>query len=173
MTLWRTEWRNWVNRTIYNHQKSPHQSVINFGPEPRETWSSREILPKDLKLSHQLMQKKHIFKLPRLIITTTKVFFFSLNTRKMTQSDYAAMILLWHVNYRDTQMWFHNFSTAVSAQHTTHASILFQNIKSHIFLLNLLASFQVQIWLNKTKPVTRCLQSGKKTNIKVRQSTDS
>lgn len=133
MTLWRTEWRNWVNRTIHNHQKSPHQSVINFRPEPRETWSSREILPKDLKLSHQLMQKKHRFKLPRLIITTTNVFLFSLNTRKMTQSDYAAMILLWHVNYRDTQMWFHNFSTAVSAQHTTHASILFQNIKSHIF----------------------------------------
>lgn len=133
MTLWRTEWRIWVNRTIHNHQKSPHQSVINFRPEPRETWSSREILPKDLKLSHQLMQKKHRFKLPRLIITTTNVFLFSLNTRKMTQSDYAAMILLWHVNYRDTQMWFHNFSTAVSAQHTTHASILFQNIKSHIF----------------------------------------
>lgn len=95
-----------------------------------------------------------------------KCLFFSLNTRKMTKSDYAAMILLWHVNYRDTQMWFHNFSTAVSAQHTTHASILFQNIKSHIFLLNFVASFQVQIWLNKTKPVTRCLQSGKKNQHK-------
>lgn len=123
---------------------------------------------KDLKLSHHLMQKKkHIFKLPRFIITTTNVFFSSLNTRKMTQSDYAAMIRLWHVNYCETHVFSQFLHRCKCPTHNTRQYPFFKT-SNLTLLLNFLASFQVQTWLNKTKPVTWCLQSGKKQKSKTK-----
>lgn len=175
MTLWRTEGRNWVNRTIHNHQKSPHQSVWIFRPEPL-----LRFFPKIWNFHTSSCRKKthtgtqtatldhHNYKCS---------FFFSSFKHKKNDT----IRLRSNDPVMTSTIVTHRVSTIsplpLSAEHTTHFSILFFSLKTSnlTFMLNFLASFQVQIWLNKTKPVTRCLQIEKKqtNNKKVRQSTDS
>lgn len=90
-----------------------------------------------------------------------KCFFFIEHKKKKCFS-YA-------VNYCDTSVFSH------CCKCPTHISIIFFFFKTSNLtsMFNFLAPFQVQIWLNKTKPVTRCLQSGKTNKKKIRQSTDS
>lgn len=118
MTLWRTEGKNWVNRTIHNHQKSPRQSARIFRPET----------PKISNFHTSSCRKKTHFKLPHWIITTTNVFSLHWTQEKKWHNQTTQRWSCYDVNYCDTLVCFHNFSTAVSAQHT---SVSFFSFSKH------------------------------------------